>query len=61
MQGRTLDELDEVFSGTGGQSQWEADQMTQAQRDVGLLDLADIEHTNSNPSVHHGEKEKVKA
>ena len=59
-KGRTLDELDEVFAGKGGQSAWEAEQMIQAQRDVGLLDLADIEHTNSNPSVH-GEKTKAEA
>lgn len=34
--------------------------MIQAQRDVGLLELADIEHTNSNPSLEP-EKAKMKA
>lgn len=57
-KGRTLDELDEVFADKSGQSVWEAEQMIQAQRDVGLLDLADIEHTNSNNSGH-GEKTKA--
>jgi len=57
-KGRTLDELDEVFADKSGQSVWEAEQMIQAQRDVGLLDLADIEHTNSNNSAH-GEKTKA--
>jgi hypothetical protein len=40
---RTLDELDELFGDNSGRSRWEAEQMTQAQRDVGLLRLADIE------------------
>lgn len=40
---RTLDELDEMFGDKSGRSKWEAELMLQAQREVGLLDVADIE------------------
>lgn len=46
-KGRTLDELDEVFGDNSGRSKWEGDLMLQAQQDVGLLAVADIEHSSS--------------
>lgn len=53
---RTLDELDEVFGDTSGRSTWEAEQMRQAQRDVGLLALLDMDRPISGkekPSIVH--------
>lgn len=52
-KGRTLDELDEIFGDDSGRSRWEAEQMTQAQSDVGLFSLLGI-------SPHAGDKEKAR-
>ena len=54
---RTLDELDEIFGDTSGRSTWEAQMMNQAQRDVGLLSLLDLDRavvSKEKPAmVHH--------
>jgi hypothetical protein len=53
---RTLDELDEIFGDTSGRSTWEAQQMRQAQTDVGLFNLVDIgrsTHDKEKPSIVH--------
>ncbi|EST05114.1 General substrate transporter [Kalmanozyma brasiliensis GHG001] len=59
---KTLDELDVVFGDNSGRSQWESQQLLQAQRDVGLLRLAGIEdtksgHQNVSDEGHFNEKE----
>lgn len=51
---RTLEELDELFGDDSGRSKWEAEQMLLAQREVGLLSVADIEH----PQKASSENEK---
>ncbi|EPQ30516.1 uncharacterized protein PFL1_02042 [Pseudozyma flocculosa PF-1] len=53
---RTLDELDELFGDNSGRSKWEAEQMLQAQREVGLLRLAGI--TEAGDALPINEKEK---
>lgn len=52
---RTLDELDAIFGDRSGRSTWEAEQMRQAQREVGLLDLLDVRpgESREKPSVMH--------
>lgn len=60
---KTLDELDADFGDQSGRSKMEAEMMLQAQRDVGLLSVADIEpsafHEKSSSSINHDEKEKL--
>ncbi|MCO5566239.1 hypothetical protein L7F22_019915 [Adiantum nelumboides] len=60
---KTLDELDADFGDNSGRSKMEAEMMLKAQRDVGLLSVADIEpsalHEKSDSSVGHDEKEKL--
>lgn len=57
---KTLDELDAVFGDNSGRSQWESQQLLQAQRDVGLLRLAGIEEKaglhNTSDEGHFSEK-----
>ncbi|PWN32687.1 general substrate transporter [Meira miltonrushii] len=59
-RGRSLEELDEVFADNSGRSKWEAEQLLQAQRDVGLLNVADIEPTTEkeHSSIDHELKEE---
>ncbi len=52
---KTLDELDAVFGDNSGRSQWESQQLLQAQRDVGLLRLAGIEDGKSGPQHYSDE------
>lgn len=59
---KTLDELDAVFGDTSNRSTWEAELLAQAQRDVGLLSVAQIEVAGddkaSGKGSFPGEKEK---
>ncbi|UZJ56789.1 hypothetical protein CBS101457_006109 [Exobasidium rhododendri] len=66
---RTLDELDELFGDQSGRSKLESAMMIQAQKDVGLLALADLDTTglekestsegarNSNEKAIYGERQ----
>lgn len=59
---RSLDELDELFGDHSGRSKWEAEVLLQAQKDVGLLSVADIEPSSEKREESLGgfseEKEK---
>lgn len=57
-KGRTLDELDEMFADNSGRSKWEAEQMLQAQREVGLLEVADLEHSSTDFNQKQTSNEK---
>ena len=54
---RTLDELDEIFGDKSGRSTWEAEQMLQAQKDVGLLSFLDIDRPIGGSKEKPGMKE----
>lgn len=48
-KGRTLDELDELFGDQSGRSKMETAMLLQAQKDVGLLDFADLRNVAGIP------------
>ena len=58
---RTLDELDELFGDQSGRSKMEAAYLLQAQKDVGLLALADLaiddDHSPEKTDVAHVKSE----
>lgn len=55
-KGRTLDELDELFGDNSGRSKWEGDMMLQAQQEVGLFSVAELEQA---PSTEYTKDQKV--